>query len=1106
MPEAQSPLEIRGSRRQLWPERKRWRFTIGIGLLLFAAIMYAWLTREQIARDIISDELERLGIPATYQISSIGPGEQVLTDLVVGDPARPDFTADRVTVELFYGLGPPEIGRVALVNPRLYGSYHGGKLSFGTLDAALFAPSEEPPALPSIDLILSDGRALIESDYGPVGIKAEGSGNLADGFVGLLAMSAPGLSGEGCLAQKMSVFGRVETAAGLPSFNGPVRLREMLCKDVDVALKSLDWQVDASASKDFSAFELGGALRAQTLRGGGFDIEAVEGTPRFSWNAEGLRARYEVAAQSVVNEAVTIASLNLDGGFRASPDFAQLDADVKLEGGGVGAGSSLKAQIAGLNQPSDAAVFAPLLERLGSGLERASDGNRIQADLGFKQRDGARSLVIPQALLRDRDGQSLASLSRVQLQFGDAASVPKIDGNAIINGRDLPQLRARMEQSEGNRRVMRIAMEPYTATGSSLALPDFTLVQAEDGSVTFSGTALASGSLAEDGKVDALALPISGGWAPSSGFALFDECSRIRVRSVTYSGMVLQQPTLDVCPRKGAGLRFVDGNLAVDLVAKPAKLAGRLADQRLRISTGAISYSSARGLDGRDMALELGEGEDTSRFGLTSVTGKVDDEFAGQFSGATFALAAVPLDIEQGAGNWRIEDGVLTVNQASLTVSDREEDPRFEPLITRDAVLTFADGVILAEGIAREPYSDRKVSRVSLRHDLSSGAGNARLYVEDLFFDEALQPAAGSDVCLNRDRITPGFRPQTPGLSCLALGIVANVEGTVSGEGRIDWTADDITSSGTFTTKDANLAAAFGPVQGVSGTVVFTDLLDLTTAPNQTFTIRSINPGVEVFDGEVAFNLREGQVLEIERGSWPFMAGELALQPTVLDFRKPMDRRYTLVINGLDAAKFIQYMELGNLSATGVFDGSVPIVFDTDGNGRIEQGLLTSRPPGGNLSYIGELTYEDLGAMANFAFQSLRSLDFTQMEVEMNGPLTGEIITRLRFDGVSQGEGASSNIVTRRIAKLPIQFRINIRADFYSLLTNLQSMYDPAFVRDPRELGLLSSDGKRFVVPEKPAPPAQIIPDLPAIKPDEPGNSDISDEPAIQGQESETMP
>ena len=192
-------------------------------------------------------------------------------------------------------------------------------------------------------------------------------------------------------------------------------------------------------------------------------------------------------------------------------------------------------------------------------------------------------------------------------------------------------------------------------------------------------------------------------------------------------------------------------------------------------------------------------------------------------------------------------------------------------------------------------------------------------------------------------------------------------------------------------------------------------------------------------------------------------------------------------IVGADAALFVQQMDPGNISATGTFDGSFPLVFDENGDGRIEDGQLISRPPGGNLSYVGELTYEDLSAMGNYAFQTLRSLDYRKMTVVMNGLLSGEIITQLKFDGVRQGKDASRNIFTKQLAKLPIEFRINIRAQFHQLLTSFKSLYDPSFLRDPRDLGLLTSDGTRFIRPDNEEP----VP---------------GDEPAIQRQESEQMP
>jgi hypothetical protein len=283
-------------------------------------------------------------------------------------------------------------------------------------------------------------------------------------------------------------------------------------------------------------------------------------------------------------------------------------------------------------------------------------------------------------------------------------------------------------------------------------------------------------------------------------------------------------------------------------------------------------------------------------------------------------------------------------------------------------------------------------------------------------------------------------------------------------------------------------------VKGASGTIEFTDLLNLTTAPGQTIRVASVNPGVEVFDGEVGFALQNGELLAVSGGTWPFMGGQLILRDVDLNLGVSEERRYIFEIVGLDAGTFVTEMELENITATGLFDGTVPIVFDERGNGRIDTGVLISRPPGGTVSYVGGLTYEDLSPIANFAFDALKSLDYSQMRVIMEGPLTGEIVTRVRFDGIRQGEGAKSNFVTKRLASLPLQFRINIKAQFYQLLNNLKSLYDPASVRDPRSLGLLSDDGTRLLRRSITGAEAE-----PIIDPDD----IIPDEIPIQEQESE---
>jgi len=291
-----------------------------------------------------------------------------------------------------------------------------------------------------------------------------------------------------------------------------------------------------------------------------------------------------------------------------------------------------------------------------------------------------------------------------------------------------------------------------------------------------------------------------------------------------------------------------------------------------------------------------------------------------------------------------------------------------------------------------------------------------------------------------------------------------------------------------------DFAAAFGPVKGAAGTIRFTDLLGLTTAPNQRFQVAAINPGIEVYNGEVGISIIGGTLVRFEGGRWPLLGGTMIIRPVDINVGAVEERTYLIAIEGLEANQFIERMELNNLAANGVFDGTIPIVFDENGNGRLEDGVLVSRPPGGNLAYVGGLTYEDMGTFANYAFSALRDLSYNRMEIVMNGPLTGELVTQVRFDGIGQGETAQSNFITRQIARLPIELRINIRAPFYQLMSSTRSLYDPSAVRDPRSLGLLGVDAGRFV-------PASTGDD-PPVQPR--AGDELRHEPEVQPSESET--
>jgi hypothetical protein len=106
----------------------------------------------------------------------------------------------------------------------------------------------------------------------------------------------------------------------------------------------------------------------------------------------------------------------------------------------------------------------------------------------------------------------------------------------------------------------------------------------------------------------------------------------------------------------------------------------------------------------------------------------------------------------------------------------------------------------------------------------------------------------------------------------------------------------------------------------------------------------------------------------------------------------------------------------------------------------------------------------------------LKSLKYRSLSLVLNGPLTGEMVTDVRFAGISQGAGAKSNFLIRRLQKLPFVFNIRIKAPFRGLLDSAQSFYDPRRLIQRNLPALLEEQNKRAVPPSRPAaatPPVQ---------------------------------
>ena len=1023
------------------PRRNRWR-RIGVPALAVVLVAGAgvWLSREQLADRVIAGQIAAYGLPATYEIESIGPGTQILRNVVVGDPAKPDLTIERVLVALDYRWGTPVIGSVTIIKPRAYGKYLDGKLSFGSLDKVLFAPKTDDSAhvFPQLNLSVEDGRALLLTDFGKVGLKLDGKGMLQDGFSGTLAAVAPKLAGGGCVADGTTLFGKIAIRQERPSLSGPLKLARLACEN-GLRSGAATVQLDGQADKGLGGFAGNLALRSKALVAPGLSAESLALDSRVGWREGVLTGRVEADVGGLRSGGVKVALLGIEGLVRAREGFGKAEFRGTVRGEGLRQGPSLDIALADAEKSVADTLLAPLLAQLRTALRREERGSRLTGEVSVR-RSGASglALVVPQARLVGGSGQDLLTLSRFQVASGGADGPPLLAGNFATGGAGLPRVIGRMERGRAGQALFRLTMAPWRAGGGALAIPELMIAQSGDGSLGFAGTTLVSGVI-PGGSVENLVLPVNGSYGARGELALWKNCVSARFEELMLGAMAVDGNTLNLCPPGGSaivrngvrGLQIAAGTSGLDL-------SGQLGETPMTVRTGAVGFAWPGVLNAKAVDVTLGPPESATKLRLADLDARLGSDFTGTFAGVDAQLAAVPLDVTKAAGQWRFADGALVLSGVGFDLNDRLDPARFETLHSEGATLTLADNRIVANTLLREAKTAREVGRAAIRHDLGSGTGRADLDVDGLIFDKTFQPAQ---------------------LTRLALGVVANTVGTVRGKGVIDWNPRGVTSSGHFGTQNMDLAAAFGPVTGLAGTIVFTDLLNMVSAPNQKLKVATVNPGIEVTDGVIDVSLLPGQVLRLHEANWPFLGGTLKLEPTDLRMGLAEARRYTLTVAGIDAAKFLEKMELGNLAATGIFDGQFPLVFDANG-GRIEEGSLISRAPGGNVSYVGALTYENMGAMANFAFDALKSLDYTSMTIAMRGDLEGEIMTNVKFGGVKQGAGTKRNFITRQIANLPIQFNINIRAPFYQLMTSMKAMYDPASIKDPRTLGLVDAQGR----------------------------------------------
>ncbi len=986
--------------------RRKWIWLAAVALVPLVAVGIAWAERRPLAKSVIADELEKRGVAASYTVRHIGTKLQRIENIRIGDPAHPDLTAEWAEIDTSLWLFGAKVKAVRAGGVRLRGELIDGVPHFGALDKLLPKPTGEPFTFPDLDIALTNSTLGLVTPNGTTGFHLEGKGNPAQDFAGRIAGVSRSLSSGGCTGKNLALQGDVRLVEGKTTFAGPISAEALNCSQISAT--RLAAQLEATLGQRFDSWTGNASLKLAKGSASGTTMRDIDGSFGFDGTKAQTGGGYFLTGRAATVPKAALAGVDLRGDYT----FGQsITGGFKARtSGSFSSKSIVPDQTVFANIPSTkggGTPVGPIADQLTTAIRALSKGGRGAARYAVDFADGAGQASLSQIGFDSQSGTKVRVSGEAPVTWRWPKGGLELDGSAEIAGGGLPSSRIRFDGKSGTAIVA-----PMVAGDSRLALEPVRFRFGTKGLV-LDTVATLDGSVGT-GRISGLRVPI--GIRP--GTPILGGCQSAQFSEFAIAGLTLASSSVDAC-LSGDEARILAPKLFGKLGNSPIILAAQSA--RIGLSHGDFWVDK--------LAVKLSGGPKPTVLDVPSLSGSLNAGNAfGRYAGASGHIGAVPLIMTEASGDWRFDKGVFTT-KASARISDAQREARFYPLITQDFAVRFAGDKITASGIMRAPKTGDAVAHASITHTLKSGIGSADLDTPSLTFGDVLQP----------DELTP-----------ITKGVVQLVVGTLSGKGRIDWTPQQVTSSGVYRTEAMDLAAAFGPVTGIKGEIQFTDLLGLVTKPDQSAKIFALNPGIAVLNGEIRYRLLPGLKAQIDGGRWPFLGGTLSLEPTIFDLTTEAQRNLTFKVEGMDMARFITAMDFPNISATGVYDGTLPMIFDKDG-GRIEGGRLVARG-GGTLAYVGEISNENLGPMGRFAFDALKSIKYSRLAIDLNGALDGDVITRISFAGVNQApiQGIRAKfpfpVKIRGLNNFPFIFNVTITARFRELFDMTRTFSDPSIL------------------------------------------------------------
>ena len=432
------------TRRSRW---RRWRVPLAILLFLFlVAFAIAWLNRVSLATSYIDDEFARRGVQARYEIRRIGFGSQVLENLVIGDPRRPDATVRRVEVVIRFGLTGPQVGLITARGVRMFGRVRDGRLSLGQVDRLLPPPSGLPFRLPDQAIDVSDAALVLETPSGRVALGLAGRGNLADGFRGHLAMVSHGLRFGECGLAEPRASVDVNVADLRPRFRGPAAMQSLRCGQVLAVQRPLV-ALDALLAPALDSWRGTAAVRSGAFSAGASSAAAAQGRLSFDGAMNHTRGSLMLEAASARVEALDARRLRLAGHYQISLARGELGLEGDVATSTLTMREPSLARITSSLRAAQGTPFGPIGAALAEAMIRAGRGG-MDGRAGFRLRAGnSRGAVqIGDLNLESRSGARLAASGGAAIVYEWPAGAVSFDRDFALSGGGFPDARFQLAQ------------------------------------------------------------------------------------------------------------------------------------------------------------------------------------------------------------------------------------------------------------------------------------------------------------------------------------------------------------------------------------------------------------------------------------------------------------------------------------------------------------------------------------------------------------------------------------------------------------------------------------------------------------------------------------